>query len=425
MDGRLIFPFLRKEEVKVEFFKVKTVEETYQLIRDYVKPNHKVVKKSLYEALHFVLAEDITVKENVPNFRRSSVDGYAVKASDTFGSSESMPGFVTVSGEVKMGMKPPRSLFAGEAMYVPTGGMVPDGSDAIVMVEHCEDLSGLLNVFKQVAPGENIISIGEDLEAGEILLTKGTRLRPQELGALASQGILEVEVFQKPIIGYISTGDEIVPIEKVEPSLGEIRDMNGMTIGAMVAEWGYEFIHDGIVHDNEQELEKRTKALLTKVDCLILSGGSSVGTKDYSVDVIERLGDPGVFVHGVSIKPGKPTILAVADGKPIIGLPGHPASAMIIFQLFGRPILNGIQGYFEEEKRLAKAIITKNIPSSPGRTDYIRVRLYEDNNQWYAEPILGKSSLISTLVKSEGLVEIPSVNEGVQKGDFVKVILFR
>jgi molybdopterin molybdotransferase len=409
----------------VEFFKVKTVEETYQLIRDYVKPNDKIVKKSLYDVLHFVLAEDITVKENVPNFRRSSVDGYAVRASDTFGSSESMPGFVTVAGEVKMGMEPPRALFAGEAMYVPTGGMVPEGSDAIVMVEHCEDLSGLLNVFKQVAPGENIISIGEDLEAGEILLTKGTRLRPQELGALASQGILEVPVYQKPIVGYLSTGDEIVPIEKEKPSLGEVRDMNGITIGAMVAEWGYEFIHDGIVYDNEQELETRTKALLEKVDCLILSGGSSVGTKDYSVDVIERLGDPGVFVHGISIKPGKPTILAVADGKPIIGLPGHPASAMIIFQLFGRPILNGIQGYFEEEKQLAKAIITKNIPSSPGRTDYIRVRLYEDNSQWYAEPILGKSSLISTLVKSEGLVEIPSVNEGVQKGDFVRVRLFR
>lgn len=409
----------------MEFFKVKTVEETYQLIKEYVKPNRKILTKSLYDALHFVLAEDIYVKENVPNFRRSSVDGYAVKASDTFGSSESMPGFVTVTGEVKMGMEPPRGLFAGEAMYVPTGGMVPDGSDAIVMVEHCEDLSGLLNVFKQVAPGENIISIGEDLEAGEMLLTKGTRLRPQELGALASQGILEIPVYQKPIVGYISTGDEIVPIEKAEPSLGEIRDMNGMTIGAMVTEWGYEFIHDGIVHDNEQELAKRTQALLEKVDCLILSGGSSVGTKDYSVDVIERLGDPGVFVHGISIKPGKPTILAVADGKPVIGLPGHPASAMIIFQLFGRPILNGIQGYFEEEKQLAKAIITKNIPSSPGRTDYIRVRLYEDNDQWYAEPILGKSSLISTLVKSEGLVEIPSVNEGVQKGDYVKVRLFR
>jgi molybdopterin molybdotransferase len=408
----------------MEFFKVKTVEETYQLIKQQIKPILPIIKKSLYEALHFVLAEDIYVKENVPNFRRSAVDGYAVKASDTFGSSESMPGFLTVTGEVKMGKTPPGDLSFGEAMYVPTGGMVPDGSDAIVMVEHCEDLNGLLNVFKQIAPGENVISIGEDLLEGEILLTKGTRLRPQELGALASQGITEVSVYRKPVVGYISTGDEIVPIDTAEPALGEIRDMNGMTIGAMVMEWGYEFIHDGIVQDDEQELAKRSKALLEKVDCLILSGGSSVGTKDYSVNVIESLGKPGVFVHGISIKPGKPTIFSVADGKPIIGLPGHPASAMVIFQLFARPILNEIQGYSQEEKQLAKARITKNIPSAPGRTDYIRVRLFQELGEWYAEPIFGKSSLISTFVKSEGLVEVPAPNEGVQKGDQVLVRLF-
>jgi molybdopterin molybdotransferase len=409
----------------MEFFKVKTVEETYELIKEKINNPLRIVTKSLLESLHFVLAEDIYVKENVPNFRRSSVDGYAVQASDTFGSSESMPGFVTVIGEVKMGATPEKALSIGEAMYVPTGGMVPEGSDSVVMVEHCEDLNGLLNVFKQIAPGENVISIGEDLQKGDILLTKGTRLRPQELGALASQGIIEVAVYQKPVVGYISTGDEIVPIDEVEPSLGEIRDMNGMTIGAMVKEWGYDFIHDGIVRDDEQELAKRTKALLEKVDCLILSGGSSVGTKDYSVDVIESLGSPGVFVHGISIKPGKPTILSVAGGKPIIGLPGHPASAMIIFQLFGRPILHELQGYRKEEKQLAKARITKNIPSSPGRTDYVRVRLFREKEEWFAEPIFGKSSLISTLVKSEGLVEIPSQNEGVQKGDYVSVRLFQ
>lgn len=409
----------------MKFFQVKTVEETHRLMKEYIKPNLEIVKKSLYEALHFVLAEDIVVKENVPNFRRSSVDGYGVQASDTFGSSENMPGFLTVTGEVKMGLMPPSHVHSGEAMYVPTGGMIPEGSDAVVMVEHCEDLNGLLNVYRQVAPGENVISIGEDLQEGESLLTKGTRLRPQELGALAAQGILEVMVYRKPIVGYISTGDEIVSIEKEQPALGEIRDMNGITIGSMVQEWGYEFIHDGIVHDDEQELSNRTKALLEKVDCLILSGGSSVGTKDYSVDVIESLGKPGVFVHGISIKPGKPTILAMANGKPIIGLPGHPASAMVIFQLFGKPILDELQGYSRQEIQLAKAMITKNIPSSPGRTDYIRVRLFQDHEQWYAEPIFGKSSLISTLVKSEGLVEIPSQNEGVQKGDFVSVRLFR
>ncbi|MHC0036582.1 molybdopterin molybdotransferase MoeA [Pseudoneobacillus sp. C159] len=410
----------------MEFFKVKTVEETYRLINEQIKPHLPVVTKPLLSALHFVLAEDIVVLENVPNFRRSAVDGYAVMASDTFGASESMPGFLQVAGEVKMGQTPPRALFHGEAMYVPTGGMVPEGADAIVMIEHCEDLSGLLNVFKQIAPGENVISIGEDLLKGEILLTKGTRLRPQELGALASQGILEVAVYAKPVIGYISTGDEIVSIETREPALGEIRDMNGVTIGAMVAEWGYEFIYGGIVHDNEAELARRTKELLAKVDCLILSGGSSVGTKDYSVDVIESLGEPGVFVHGISIKPGKPTILSVADGgKPVIGLPGHPASAMVIFQLFGRPILERLQGYQAVNKKITKAKVTKNIPSAPGRTDYHRVRLFEEAGEWYAEPIFGKSSLISTFVKSEGLIEVTAPAEGVLKGETVSVLLFR
>jgi molybdopterin molybdotransferase len=378
----------------------------------------------LHKALDYVLAEDIVVKENVPGFRRSSVDGYAVMAKDTFGSSENMPGFLNVTGEIKMGEAPEKALSAGEAMYVPTGGMLPDGSDAVIMIEHCEDLSGLLNLYRQVAPGENVISIGEDLKEGESLVTVGTKLRSQELGALASQGITEVSVYRKPVIGYLSTGDEIVPIETKELEIGQVRDMNGITIGSLVTEWGCEFLYAGIVKDERSELERITAEMLEKTDCLILSGGSSVGTKDYSVDVIDALGKPGVFVHGVSIKPGKPTILASANGKPIIGLPGHPASAMIIFYLFGKAILHKLQGSNSVEKNLAKAIVTKNLPSTPGRTDFIRARLFLQDNQWYAEPILGKSSLISTLVKSEGMIEIPSKSEGVLKGDTVSVRLF-
>ena len=303
--------------------------------------------------------------------------------------------------------------------------MLPDGSDAVIMIEHCEDLSGLLNLYRQVAPGENVISIGEDMKAGESLVTTGTKLRSQELGALASQGITEVSVYRKPVVGYLSTGDEIVPIETKELGIGQVRDMNGITIGSLVSEWGCEFLYGGIVKDDRTELERVTAEMLEKTDCLILSGGSSVGTKDYSVEVIDRMGKPGVFVHGVSIKPGKPTILASADGKPIIGLPGHPASAMIIFNLFGKAVLHKLQGWTSDEKNLAKAIVTKNLPSTPGRTDFVRARLFLEENQWYADPILGKSSLISTLVKSEGMIEIPSKSEGVQKGETVSVRLFR
>ena len=409
----------------MKFFQVKSVEETFSLIEELIHPLTDRIVLPLHKALNYILAEDIVVKENVPGFRRSSVDGYAVIAKDTFGSSENMPGFLNVAGEVKMGEAPQNPLSVGEAIYIPTGGMLPDGSDAVIMIEHCEDLSGLLNLYRQVAPGENVISIGEDMKAGESLVTTGTKLRPQELGALASQGITEVSVYRKPVVGYLSTGDEIVPIETKDLGIGQVRDMNGITIGSLVSEWGCEFLYGGIVKDDQTELERVTAEMLEKTDCLILSGGSSVGTKDYSVEVIDRMGKPGVFVHGVSIKPGKPTILASADGKPIIGLPGHPASAMIIFNLFGKAVLHKLQGWTSDEKNLAKAIVTKNLPSTPGRTDFVRARLFLEENQWYADPILGKSSLISTLVKSEGMIEIPSKSEGVQNGETVSVRLFR
>ena len=409
----------------MKFFQVKSVEETFSLIEELIHPLTDRIVLPLHKALNYILAEDIVVKENVPGFRRSSVDGYAVIAKDTFGSSENMPGFLNVAGEVKMGEAPQNPLSVGEAIYIPTGGMLPDGSDAVILIEHCEVLSGLLNLYRQVAPGENVISIGEDMKAGESLVTTGTKLRPQELGALASQGITEVSVYRKPVVGYLSTGDEIVPIETKDLGIGQVRDMNGITIGSLVSEWGCEFLYGGIVKDDQTELERVTAEMLEKTDCLILSGGSSVGTKDYSVEVIDRMGKPGVFVHGVSIKPGKPTILASADGKPIIGLPGHPASAMIIFNLFGKAVLHKLQGWTSDEKNLAKAIVTKNLPSTPGRTDFVRARLFLEENQWYADPILGKSSLISTLVKSEGMIEIPSKSEGVLKGETVSVRLFR
>jgi molybdopterin molybdotransferase len=409
----------------MKFFQVKSVEETFRLIDEQIEPLTEKVTKPLFEVLHFVLAEDVEVKENLPNFRRSTVDGYAVKAKDTFGASESMPGFLTLAGEVSMGEQPKNSLGTGEGMYVPTGGMLPDGSDAVVMIENSEDLGGLLNIYRQTAPGENVISVGEDLKQGQVLLKKGTRLRAQELGALASQGILEVPVFRKPVIGYLSSGDEIVPMETKELASGEIRDLNGMTIGALVTEWGYDFLYGGIVKDDREELEERAREMLETTDCLILSGGSSVGTKDYSVDVIQSLGGPGVFVHGISVKPGKPTILSAANRKPIIGLPGHPASAMIIFHLFGKAILYRLSGLTSTEKQLSYAIVTKNIPSAPGRTDYVRVRLFEQEKQWFAEPIFGKSGLISTLVKSDGMIEISSQSEGVQKGEKVPVRLFQ
>lgn len=408
----------------MKFFEVKSVEETLSLIKKMVEPVTEKITLPLLEALHYCLAEHVYVRENVPAFRRSTVDGYAIKARDSFGASETLPGFLNVTGEVKMGQVPDRPIKNGEAMYVPTGGMLPEGSDAVIMIEHCENIDGLLNIYRQTAPGENVISVGEDLKENEILVEKGTRLRPQELAALASQGITEVTVYRKPVIGYLSSGDEIVPMETDELQIGEIRDMNGAAIGGLVKEWGLEFRYGGIVKDNREEFEQKARAMLEETDCLVISGGSSVGAKDYSVQVIDSLGTPGVYVHGISVKPGKPTILSIADKKPVIGLPGHPASAMIIFSIFGKAVLERLKGIETRNDRVLQATVTKNIPSSAGRTDYVRVRLFEENGQLYAEPVFGKSGLISTLVKSDGILEVPEQSEGILKGAKVPLTLF-
>ncbi|MCH6268088.1 gephyrin-like molybdotransferase Glp [Neobacillus citreus] len=410
----------------MQFFKVKTVEETFALIDEMIPATQQTEVRELSEALHYILAEPVTAKENVPGFDRSTVDGYAVRAKDTYGSSESMPGFLNVAGEVKMGEVPDVKVGRGQAVYVPTGGMLPVGSDSVMMIEHCEDVEGLLNTYKQVAPGENVIRAGEDIREGEILLEKGVKLRAQELGALASLGITHVTVFRKIKAGYLSSGDEIVPYQTENLSVGQIRDINGLTIAGLASDWNVEVVYGGIVRDDYEEFSQKARELYEQVDCLIMSGGSSVGAKDYTTEVIQSLGEPGVFVHGISIKPGKPTILAVADGKPVIGLPGHPASAMIIFKLFGERILKKLSGeHLVSKPGHIFAKITKNIPSSPGRSDYIRIRLEEKDGEWWAEPIIGKSGLITTLVKSDGIVEISSEKEGVSQGEYVPVILSR
>ncbi len=401
----------------MEFFKVKTVEETYALIDELISRIAETEIRTIDEALHYVLAEPVMANENIPGFDRSTVDGYAVKAKDTFGTSETMPGFLNLVGEVKMGENAVQPVGHGEAIYVPTGGMIPPGSDGVIMIEHCEDLDGLLNTYKQIAPGENIIRAGEDIKSGEILLDEGVRLRPQELGALAALGITEVKVYRRLKAAYLSSGDEIVPYQTENLEIGQIRDINFLTISGLLRNWNIDCVYGGIVKDDYEVFAKRAKELFDSVDCLILSGGSSVGAKDYTTEVIQSLGDPGVFVHGISIKPGKPTILSVAGGKPVIGLPGHPASAMIIFQLFGERIFRKLKGEKMERKpdRIF-ARITKNIASAPGRSDYIRVRLFEKDNEWWAEPIIGKSGLINTLVKSDGIVEIVSEKEGIATG---------
>ncbi|MDF2557358.1 MAG: molybdenum cofactor synthesis protein [Bacillales bacterium] len=359
----------------------------------------------------------------LPSFQRSSVDGFAVRASDTFGASESMPGFLNMIGKVEMGQEVRDAISPGQTMYVPTGGMLPANADAMLMIEHAEENDDLICAYKQIAPLENVIQVGEDFTKGALLFKKGTKIRSQEIGALAANGITEVSVYRKPVLAYLSTGDEIVPSDISELPLGKIRDMNAVTIESAAREMGCDFIYGGIIKDEGDALQKAAAEFLSKSDCLILSGGSSVGTKDYSVGVLDSLGSPGVYVHGISIKPGKPTIIGSADGKPVIGLPGHPASALVIFQTIGSKIVNLLRGATESTTATVYAKSSKKIASAVGRTDYIRVTLTKKDNFYFAEPIHGKSGLISTLVECNGLLYIPENKEGIEKDEIAEVVL--
>lgn len=409
----------------MKFFQVKTVTETLEIIHKHYGPVRQPVTLPLGQALGMVLAEDIRSTEQVPHFARSTVDGYAVRARDTYGASDSLPAFLDIQGKVEMGKPASLLLKEGQAQGIPTGGMIPEGADSVVMIEHVEEVGELLNVFRQVAPGENIIRAGDDVMAGELVMSAGQRLRPQDLGVLAAIGKTRVTVYPRPVVAILSTGDEIVPADKAQLAPGEVRDINSVTIGAAARACGAAVIDGGIVKDDYAAFLARARELFEQADLVILSGGSSVGTRDYTEQVMQALGEPGVLVHGVSIKPGKPTILAKAGEKPIMGLPGHPASALIIFHLFTAPLIARLEGLAPTElDRQIVARIARNIPSAVGRSDYVRVKLEKRGEEWWAHPVFGKSGLISTLVKSDGMVEIAAQKEGILEGEFVHVHLF-
>ncbi|GAX89960.1 gephyrin-like molybdotransferase Glp [Effusibacillus lacus] len=408
----------------MKFFQVHETRDVLRLIEETYEPLERFEEVALYEAFGRVLAEDVRAAEDVPGFDRSTVDGYAVRAQETYGANESMPSFLDLTGVVEMGGEA-GSVGAGQAKYIPTGGMMPDGADAVVMIEHAEEVGALLNVYKQVAPGENVIRRGEDVRAGQLILSRGHRLEPQDLGLMAAVGVSRVKVFAKPVVGILSTGDEIVPPETKQLKPGEIRDINTVAIGASLNSMGAEVIYGGIVKDQYEEYLARAKALFEKVDMLIMSGGSSVGTRDYTVQVMQELGEPGILVHGISVKPGKPTILAKAGRKPVVGLPGHPASALVIFDLVVRRIVNRLYDRTPHpfDPRI-RARLSRNLPSAVGRSDYVRVRLEKRDGEVWAVPVFGKSGLVSTLTESHGVIEIPGPKEGLLQGEWVEVNCF-
>lgn len=408
-----------------ELFNVLTPADAYALLERHLPSDVRVERVATAEALGRVLAEDLHSGEDLPAFPRSTMDGFAVRAADTYGASEGLPAYLGVVGEVLMGRRPETRASVGQAVRIATGGMIPDGADAVVMVEYTQEVDPrTIEVVRPVAPGENVITVGEDVTVGASLLTRGQILRPQDLGGLLALGITEVAVAANLTVAILGSGDEVVAPERT-PGPGQIRDVNSYTLAALVRRAGHQPLVLGIAPDVYQALEALTRRALALADVVVISAGSSVSTRDLTAQVIATLGSPGVLVHGVSLKPGKPTILAVAQGKPVFGLPGNPVSCMVTFDLFVAPTLDHLSGCrARPASQVLAARLGKNLASAAGREDYIQVRLEQRAGQVWAEPVFGKSNLIYTLVRSDGLVKIDLDRSGLAAGDQVEVRLF-
>ncbi len=419
-NGRLGFP---DDNVK-EFFKVLDIEQVLALVPQF--PAVGVEQVALEAAFDRILAEDVFAAENLPAFARSTVDGYALQAASTFGASESSPAFFHLTGAVSMGESARMSVSSGEAVRIATGGMLPAGADSVVMIEHAEGMDDTaIEVFRSAAPGQNIIAAGEDFEQGARIAACGQRLRPQDTGMLAAFGRTQVLVFRRPLVGIISTGDELVPVDTV-PALSQIRDVNSYTLAGLVAETGADPESFGIVKDDFPSLYAACARALERCDMVLISGGSSVGTRDYTVEAISAFAGSEILVHGIAVSPGKPTILARVGRKALWGLPGHVVSAMIVFSRIVRPFLRQIGGRCDPYAAdiAIPARLSRNVASAQGRTDYIRVRLMRRNAERWAQPVLGKSGLLNTMIHADGIIEIGKNTEGLIEGAPVEVILF-
>jgi molybdopterin molybdotransferase len=404
-----------------EFYDLLPRPEALARLAPHLRPVDEVAELPLAEALGRVLAAEVTSPESLPAFARSTVDGFAVRARDTFGASEFQPALLTLAGQVNMGEAAEQPLGAGEAVQVPTGGGLPPGADAVVMFEQTGGAGGLLEVLRPVAPGENAVRPGEDFAEGGALLPAGRRLRPADLGALAAVGVTKVTVRRRPQVGILSTGDEVVPATE-QPRPGQVRDVNSHFLAGLVREAGGEPVAGGIVPDRRDALAGRVRELLPQVDLLLLSGGSSVGARDHALAVIADLGPPGVLAHGLALKPGKPTVLGAAGWTAIFGLPGHPAAAAVVFRAVVRPALLALSGAREAPGGArVSARLSVNLASASGREEFVRVRLVSRADGWWAEPVEGPSGFLSTFVQSDGFVIIPLEATGLPAGTAVEV----
>lgn len=407
-----------------ELFQVVTVAQALDRLLPRLAPLGRVEPLGLLDALDRVTAEDLRSPVDLPAFARSTMDGFAVRAADTYGASEGLPAYLELCGEVPMGRAAEVAVGPGQAARVHTGGMIPPGADAVVMVENTQALGpDTVEVVRPVAVGENVVPVGEDVRRGDLLFAAGHRLRPQDLGGLAGVGIARVEVAARPRVAILASGDEVVPPERpVAP--GQIRDINSYSIAAQARRAGGQPLLCGIAPDDSARLRAMAAEALDGADALIISAGSSVSTRDMTAQVIGELGAPGVLVHGVAIHPGKPTILALVGAKPVFGLPGNPVSTMIAFDLFVAPALRRLLGCGAAAGGSVEARLARNVASRPGREDFVPVRLEDRAGALWAEPVFGKSNLIYTMAHADGLLRVPLDRSGLYAGDMVTVRLF-
>lgn len=397
---------------------VLTPAEVYALIDSrFGEMERDAVLVGLNEACGRILKADIEASEYVPDFNRSTVDGYALRAADTFGCSESIPAILPLCGEVLMGRGADFTLPVGSCCYVPTGGAIPEGADCAVMLEYVEDYQdGTVGIMKPAAPGANLIYRGDDVFPGKQVLKKGRRLTPADVGALAATGVTEVPVAAPVRVGIISTGDELVPPDR-KPGPGQVRDVNSPMLSALYTQAGAEVIDYGIIKDDKQQLYEAVEKALRESDFVVLSGGSSVGVKDAACEIIESFGE--ILFHGIAIKPGKPTILGSCGGKPVAGLPGHPAAAYYVAKLFTLPLLGRLSGETAAPGATVKARLSESIGANHGRAQVNGIRI-EGNT---AVPIRSKSGLITSLAGADGYIVIDRDCEGLEKDSEIEVRL--
>lgn len=407
----------------MELFNVLTVKDTTKLLDNFIY-SLKSEKVTLLDATGRILTNDIIANDNVPDFRRSTVDGYAVNSRDVFGASESIQSVLDLKGEILMGEEADGEItIPGQCYYVPTGGAIPKGADSVIMIEYTEKLSDdVILTSKSTSPGENMVEIGEDIKKDEVVITKGIKLRAYEIGVLASLGYYEVEVYKQPKIGIISTGDEVVhPSESIKK--GQIRDINTFLLYSLIYESGCVPINYGVIKDEYELLKLAVEKAVSECDIVLMSGGSSVGKKDNTVNVIKDLKGGELLVHGISIKPGKPTIIGRADDKIIFGLPGHPLACAVIFKVIVKHYIENITRYKDTVYPI-ECKFNINYHKAKGREEFLPVTIEEKKGELMASPVFGKSGLITGFSKAWGYIRIERNEEGIKEGQSVKVFKF-